>query len=154
MVKTYLLALFAGSVITFQSCSDNEPYEAAELTIDPVYSQGTLSITPVLTYDGEETRTFHYGHSISRITEVRHEGEIIYEAEEEAVDVDQQTVFREGDDRAGYTVEIDAGPGMYTVEAEAAFAVLDEDEKASEEMYQHRLVQELEVQDGEALDEE
>ncbi|SDO32988.1 hypothetical protein [Alkalicoccus daliensis] len=139
-----LFKLIAASVITLQGCNEAGAHEEVTLSLAPEYSGGTLYVSPVVTYEGEEEAVFQFGHSIARIVEIREEDELLFEGEEEDVDVDQQTTMEEDDERTGYTVELDVEPGIYTIKAEAEYHIVTAENEL--EKYRHELQQKVEVQ--------
>lgn len=138
-----LFTLIAASVITLQGCNEAGAHEEVAFSLEPEYSGGTLYVSPVVTYEGDEEAVFQFGHSIARIVEIKDGEEILYEGEIEDVDVDQQTTMEEGDERTGYTVEVEIEPGTYTIEAEAEYHIVTEDDELVK--YQHDLRQKVEV---------
>lgn len=142
-----LLAAITASVISLQGCNEAEPYENAELTLSPEYTDGTLYITPIVTHEGMAEAAYHFGDSIARIVEISDGEEILFSAEEESIEVDQLTELDDGEERTGTTVEVDLDPGTYTVRAVAEFTiVMDEDTDPAE--HRHELRQQIELQNG------
>ncbi len=137
------------SVITFRSCGDLEGHENVTLQVDPIYSGGVLSLTPYIVYEGEEDATFQFGSAIAWIDQIKQGEDVLYEYEEESVDVDQQTTLETDDERGGFTVDIEVEPGSYEVHMSANYFIQDplNDENGEElQEYFHEKIQTIEIQ--------
>ena len=142
-MKEFLLLQALISVITFRACDAPNTFEEVDLAVDPMYTDAALELTPYITYEGEEEETFHFGQHIAWVEEIRYEDDVLYEHEEEDMDVSQQTTLEEEDEVEGSAVELDTEPGLYEVDVVAAFFVEGEDGEYEE--YHHEITQSVEV---------
>lgn len=148
-MKLSLLIIALLPVITFRACDDLQAHDDVSLELDTVYSGGELSLTPYVLYSGEEDATFRFGSSIAWIDKVKKDDDVIYEYEEEAVDVDQTTTLENDEERTGFTVDLDVDPGIYEVHMTAQYILLNGEEEMDGEdgleEYKHTRTQSVEV---------
>jgi len=147
-MKLVNLLLFSLSVITFRSCGDLEGHESVQLEVNPVYSEGVLSLTPSVLYEGEGDATFLFGSTIAWIDKIESEEEIIYEYESEPIELNQQTMLETDDRRNGFVVELEVEPGTYDVYISANYFIENNSHEQNEELeeYFHEKIQTVEIQ--------
>ena len=120
-------------------------HEDVELTFSPVYSNGMLKLTPVVTYIGEDPAIFTYEGSIARVESVKSDEDVLYEYKEgEQLLSEVRSTLEKDDERYGNTIELEVEPGMYHVYVIAEYW-LQYDEEGKKERYYHTLKQTIEV---------
>ncbi|MBU9712834.1 hypothetical protein [Evansella tamaricis] len=146
MKSTFIFFILL-SMISIQSCTPSKSHEDIHLKLSPIYSDGVLYLTPVITYDGELPVTLYYGNTVAWIETVKKEDETIYTNEEHNLLLDHQSTLEQDDEREGETIELEVDPGTYEVVLKAVYSLSVNGETAEleGEEYTHRLTQKLEL---------
>ncbi|QKS70160.1 hypothetical protein FLK61_25665 [Paenalkalicoccus suaedae] len=131
------------SVITFRSCGDAGPHEDVRFTVEPIYAEGTLYVTPVLTYRGEEDLLFQYEDDIAWVTSITNanDEELYVRAEDETEDqadaLSAEVRLAEDEEARGETIQVEVDPGQLEIYIEAAYSVTREEGQADERTQDH-----------------
>ncbi|UTR08683.1 hypothetical protein MM300_12010 [Evansella sp. LMS18] len=132
------------SAITFRSCGEAEGHTEVELWLDPLYAEGTLYMTPVITYEGSDEAEFEFSQTIAMITRVEDEDGIIFMKEDSDGEFLVNEVLYSGEEIEGDTLELDLLPGMYEVHIEAEYGLKSAGETSFEE-YEHKMKQKIDI---------
>ncbi|MFA9556608.1 hypothetical protein ACERII_04770 [Evansella sp. AB-rgal1] len=143
-MKIVSMVFIIFSIITFRMCSVDETHGDVELTLSPSYTSGTLYLTPVITYTGDDPITFQYDNSIAWIDEVTFDGVSMYEKDnDEPLTMKHQSTLNKNEKRNGPTIEIKAEPGQYKVELTSLFYI--DSSEGERQRFVHSIVQTIEA---------
>ncbi|WP_078592714.1 hypothetical protein [Evansella clarkii] len=133
-------------VISFRSCGEAEGHTEVELWLDPLYAEGTLYMTPVITYEGSVEAEFEFNQTIATITKVEDEDGIIFLKEDSDGEFHVKEVLDSGEELEGDTLALELLPGIYEVHIEAEYGLKTAGEPAFEE-YGHQMQQKIDIRD-------